>query len=57
MPAVPLFYSMGFLITTLFLHVCGIFIGEFASGSRRRHTGLRTLGLAMAGTGLWFAWR
>jgi urease accessory protein len=55
--ALPLFYSMGFFITTLFIHVCGIFIGAFASGSHRRRAGLRALGIAMAATGFWFAWR
>jgi urease accessory protein len=54
--AVPLFYSMGFVISTVFIHVCGIFVGELASSAAWRGKVLRVLGLAMAGTGLWFAW-
>jgi urease accessory protein len=55
--AVPLFYSMGFVISTVFIHVCGIFVGELASSAAWRSKVLRVLGLAMAGTGFWFAWR
>ena len=48
-------YAMGFLVTTVFIHVVGIFIGELASGSRWRVMGLRAAGVAMTMAGMWFA--
>ena len=47
-------YAMGFLVTTVFIHVVGIFIGELASGSRWRVMGLRAAGVAMTMAGMWF---
>lgn len=55
--AVPLFYSMGFVIATVFIHVCGIFVAELASSAAWRNRVLSMLGLAMASAGAWFAWR
>ena len=47
-------YAMGFLVTTVFIHVVGIFIGELASGSRWRVIGLRVAGVGMTMVGMWF---
>lgn len=52
--ALPLFYSMGFLISTVFVHVIGIFIGELASSTRWQAVALRAGGGATALAGLWF---
>lgn len=47
-------YALGFLITTIFLHICGIFVGELATGARWRGVVLRVAGVAMTGAGIWF---
>jgi len=52
--AAPLFYSIGFLISSLFLHVCGIFIGEVSLGSAWRSALIRALGILMTLTGAWY---
>ena len=49
-----LFYVTGFLISTVFIHVVGIFIGELASSSRRHTMALRASGVAMSLAGVWF---
>ena len=48
------FYATGFLISTVFIHVVGIFIGELASNSLWHSRILRGLGAAMALAGAWF---
>ena len=55
--AEPLFYSMGFLIASLFLHVCGIFVGELGSQAGWRDAVLRGAGVLMAGAGVWWLLR
>lgn len=55
--AVPVFYSTGFIIATVFIHVCGIVVGEVASGAPGLDIALRVSGLIMAGVGVWFVWR
>ena len=51
------FYVMGFLITSVFIHTVGIFIGELASSSRWHTMALRVAGAAMALAGTWFVLR
>ena len=51
------FYAMGFLITSVFIHTVGIFIGELASSSRWHTVGLRVIGAAMTLAGTWFVLR
>ena len=53
----PLFFSMGFLIASLFLHVCGIFVGELGYQAGWRHAVLRAAGLLMTGAGVWWLLR
>ena len=52
--ALAVFYATGFLVTTVFIHVVGIFVGEFASGSRWHVMALRVAGVAMTLAGVWF---
>ena len=53
----PLFFSIGVLIASLFLHVCGIFVGELGSQTDWRDAVLRAAGVLMAGAGVWWLWR
>ena len=52
--ASSVFYATGFLISTVFIHVVGLFIGELASSSLWHSRLLRGLGAAMALAGVWF---
>ena len=52
--ASTVFYATGFLISTVFIHVVGIFIGELASNSLWHGRILRGLGAAMTLAGVWF---
>ena len=54
--ASPLLYSLGFLVVTVFIHVCGIFVGELALEASWRRLVLRICGAGMAGAGVWIAW-
>ena len=51
------FYAMGFLITSVFIHTIGIFIGELASSSRWHTVALRATGALMSVAGAWFVLR
>jgi urease accessory protein len=52
--AAPLHFSFGFLLSSLFLHVVGLFAAEMLSGSLRRVTVRQCIGGAIATIGLWF---
>ena len=52
--AAPLAFSFGFLLTSLFLHVCGLFIAEVTSGAVWRVGIRQAIGVAMAMAGAWF---
>ncbi len=52
--AAPLQYSFGFLVASLFLHVCGLFSAELMSGAPWQ-VGLRQcIGALMTAAGVWF---
>jgi urease accessory protein len=53
--AIPLFYVTGFILSTIFVHVCGIFVGELAAGKRWRGMVLRGFGWIMVIAGAGFA--
>lgn len=50
----PLAFSWGFLLTSLFLHVCGLFIAEVMSGAPWRVRVRQAIGVMMTSAGVWF---
>lgn len=52
--AAPLAFSFGFLLTSLFLHICGLFIAEVMSGALWRVRARQAIGLMMTAAGAWF---
>ena len=50
----PLQFSFGFLLASLFLHVCGLFAAEVMSGALWRVRLRQCVGLMMAAVGAWF---
>lgn len=52
--AAPLQYSFGFLVASLFLHVCGLFGADVMSGAPWPVRLRRCSGALMAAAGIWF---
>ena len=52
--ASPAFYTLGFLISTSVLHICGMLIGEVASMQPWLWRGLRLTGAAVTASGVAF---
>lgn len=53
----PLFYSVGFVISTAFLHVCGLMLGEVATMRRSLSIALRLGALAVSMFGIVLLWQ
>lgn len=52
--AAPLQYSFGFLVASLFLHVCGLFGADALSETRLQIKLRRSIGALMTAAGIWF---
>ena len=48
----PLFYSVGFVISTSFLHVCGLLLGEVATMRRSLSIALRLGAVSVSAIGI-----
>jgi urease accessory protein len=55
--AAPLQFSFGFLLSSLFLHICGLFGAEMIADSPWGVKVRRVAGLLMASVGVWFVWQ
>ncbi len=55
--AAPLHFSFGFLLSSLFLHICGLFGAEMIAGTSWDVKGRQLLGLLMAFVGFLFVWQ
>jgi len=53
MPSIaqPLFYSGGFMLSTIAIHLAGVFLGSIGSTNLQRKILLRSMGVFMAGMG------
>ncbi len=52
--AAPLHFSFGFLLSSLFLHICGLFAADMLSGTRWSVRLRQGVGAAIAVVGIWF---
>lgn len=52
--ATPFFYTIGFLLTTIFIHVMGIFLGEVICDNKYSKKILPIVGFAIAIAGIYF---
>ncbi len=55
--ATPFFYTIGFLLVTIFIHIVGLFLGEVASDNRYSRTMLSIIGGGVTLAGLYFTVR